>query len=56
MFLNDFLSIFNKLESKFLIVIMSLKKKDVRFLMFTCLILPIYMFNGIAFSSKLFER
>ena len=50
MFLYDFLPIFSKLESKFLILIMSLKKQYVSFLMLISLILHIYVFNKLLFQ------
>ena len=56
MFLYDFLFIFSWLESKSLILIMSLKKEYVGFLILICLIFLIYMFNGIAFNGTAFNK
>ena len=49
-FLYDFLSVFIRLESKILILIMSLKKQYVQFLILICLMFPVYMFNKLLFE------
>ena len=49
-FLYDFLSIFSKFESTFLILVTSLKKQRLQLFTLICLILAICMFNKLLFQ------